>query len=154
MHLRGLKVLRIYNSHIKSLPNSISDLENLATLRLISCSCLYHVPSLAKLTALRKLDLGWSSIKEIPHGLEMLVNLRYLNFEGTAIPEIPSGILSKLSQLQVLNFLNCWPKCGKLNVEEIVSLKLECFEGAFYGVDDFNKYVGSLNEGRLSLTNL
>ncbi|KAM3743841.1 hypothetical protein ACB098_06G005700 [Castanea mollissima] len=133
-------------SRITSLPNSISDLENLATLRLISCDSLYHVPSLAKLTALRKLDLGWShNIKEIPHGLEMLVNLRYLNLEGTEIQEIPSGILAKLSQLQVLIFSG-----GKLNVEEIVSLKLECFKAAFYGVDDFNKYVGSLREGRLS----
>ncbi|KAL4618419.1 hypothetical protein ACB092_06G009000 [Castanea dentata] len=149
VHLRGLKVLRICDSNITSLPNSISDLENLATLRLISCDSLYHVPSLAKLTALRKLDLGWSSIEEIPHGLEMLVNLRYLNLQGTKIPEIPSGILSKLSQLQVLES-NCYPKCGKLNVEEIVSLKLERFEGAFYGADDFNKYVGSLREGRLS----
>ncbi|KAM3743842.1 hypothetical protein ACB098_06G005800 [Castanea mollissima] len=145
VHLHGLKVLRISHSKITSLPNSISDLENLATLRLISCYSLYHVPSLAKLTALRKLDLGWSSIKEIPHGLEMLVNLRYLNLEGTEIREIPSGILSKLSELQVLKFN--W--CGKLNVEEIVSLKLECFE-AVYDVDDFNKYVGSLREGRLS----
>nr|POF10503.1 disease resistance protein rps5 [Quercus suber] len=99
---------------------------------------------LEKLTALRKLDLEWSRIKEIPHGLEMLVNLRYLNLD-TKIPEIPSGILSKLSQLQVLKF-----NCGKLNVEEIVSLKLECFKGAFCGADDFNKYVGSLREGRLS----
>ncbi|KAM3743845.1 hypothetical protein ACB098_06G006100 [Castanea mollissima] len=145
VHLRGLKVLRICDSNITSLPNSISDLENLATLRLIFCEYLYHVPSLAKLTALRKLDLGWSSIEEIPHGLEMLVNLRYLNLQGTKIPEIPSGILSRLSQLQVLKF-----NCGKLNVEEIVSLKLECFKGAFYGADDFNKYVGSLKEGRLS----
>ncbi|KAK7858739.1 hypothetical protein CFP56_010536 [Quercus suber] len=116
---------------ITSLPNSISDLENLATL--------------AKLMALRKLDLGWSRIKEITHGLEMLVNLRYLNLEGTKIREIPSGILSKLPQLQVLKF-----NCGKWNVEEIVSLKLECFKGPFYGVDDFNKYVGSLREGQLS----
>ncbi|KAM4102510.1 hypothetical protein ACJW30_06G006000 [Castanea mollissima] len=147
VHLRGLKVLRICNSWITSLPNSISDLENLATLRLIYCDSLYHVPSLAKLTALRKLDLGWShNIKEIPHGLEMLVNLRYLNLEGTEIREIPSGILSKLSELQVLKFT--W--CGKLNVEEIVSLKLEHFQGAFYGADNFNKYVGSLREGRLS----
>ena len=84
------KVLCIFNSKITSLPNSISDLENLATLRIISCSYLYHVPSLAKLTALRKLDLRKSFlIEEIPHGLEMLVNLRYLNLEGTAIPEIP-----------------------------------------------------------------
>nr|POF10509.1 putative disease resistance protein [Quercus suber] len=118
-------------SKITSLPNSISDLENLATL--------------AKLMALRKLDLGWSRIKEITHGLEMLVNLRYLNLEGTKIREIPSGILSKLPQLQVLKF-----NCGKWNVEEIVSLKLECFKGPFYGVDDFNKYVGSLREGQLS----
>ncbi|KAM4092033.1 hypothetical protein ACB094_06G005900 [Castanea mollissima] len=149
VHLRGLKVLRICYSNITYLPNSISDLENLATLRLISCDSLYHVPSLAKLTALRKLDLGRSSIKKIPHGLEMLVNLRYLNLKGTEIREIPSGILSKLSQLQVLES-NFYPKCGKLNVEEIVSLKLERFEGAFYGADDYNKYVGSLKEGRLS----
>ncbi|XP_050246172.1 disease resistance protein RPS2-like [Quercus robur] len=146
VHLRGLKVLHIRHSEITSLPNSISDLENLATLRLISCFSLSHIPSLAKLMALRKLDLGGSNcIEEIPHGLEMLVNLRYLNLEGTKIPEIPSGILSKLSQLQVLKFNR-----GKLNVEEIVSSKLECFKGAFYGVDDFNKYVGSLREGRLS----
>ncbi|KAL4618423.1 hypothetical protein ACB092_06G009300 [Castanea dentata] len=149
VHLRGLKVLRICHRWITSLPNSISDLENLATLRLISCEYLYHVPSLAKLTALRKLDLGWSSIEEIPHGLEMLVNLRYLNLQGTRIPEIPSGILSKLSQLQVLESSG-YPKCGKLNVEEIVSLKLERFNGAFYSADDYNKYVGSLKEGRLS----
>ncbi|KAK7817409.1 putative disease resistance protein [Quercus suber] len=129
VHLRGLKVLRICNIGITSLPNSISDLENLATLRINYCLNLYHVPSLAKLTALRKLDLSHSLfIKEIPHGLEMLVNLRYLNLEETYIQEIPSGILSKLSQLQVLKF-----NYGKLNVEEIVSLKLECFKGAFYG---------------------
>ncbi|KAM3696012.1 hypothetical protein ACJW30_06G006700 [Castanea mollissima] len=149
VHLRGLKVLRICYSNITSLPNSISDLENLATLRLIYCYRLDHVPSLAKLTALRKLDLRQSIIEEIPHGLEMLVNLRYLSLQGTRIPEILSGILSKLSQLQVLES-NIYPKCGKLNVEEIVSLKLERFEGAFYGADDFNKYVGSLREGQLS----
>ncbi|XP_075672359.1 putative disease resistance protein At1g61300 isoform X2 [Castanea sativa] len=146
----GPEFPNISPSWITSLPNSISDLENLATLRLISCGSLYHVPSLAKLTALRKLDLGWSNyIREIPHGLEMLVNLRYLNLEETDIQEIPSGILSKLSELQVLKF-TCWPRCGKLNVEEIVSLKLERFQGAFYGADNFNKYVGSLREGRLS----
>ncbi|KAL0000381.1 hypothetical protein SO802_014162 [Lithocarpus litseifolius] len=147
-NLRGLKFLHIRDSAITSLPDSISNLENLATLRLINCYHLHHVPSLAKLMALRKLDLRLSSIEEIPHGLEMLVNLRYLNLDGTGIREIPSGILSKLSQLQVLKF-NCWPKCGKLNVEEIVSLKLECVEGAFYCVDDYNNYVGSLREGQL-----
>ena len=82
VHLRGLNVLDLSNTRIESLPGSVSDLENLSTLRLTQCQNLKHVPSLAKLTALRKLDLMKSRIKEIPHGLEMLVNLRYLGLDA------------------------------------------------------------------------
>uniref|UniRef100_A0A2N9HEX6 Rx N-terminal domain-containing protein n=1 Tax=Fagus sylvatica TaxID=28930 RepID=A0A2N9HEX6_FAGSY len=78
-HLHGLNVLDLSYTGIESLPNSVSNLENLTTLRLGRCGFLKHVPSLAKLTKLRKLDLEDTGITEVPHGLEMLVNLRYLD---------------------------------------------------------------------------
>ena len=146
VHLHGLRVLHVDCHGLKSFPNSVCDLKHLTSLRLngygIKC-----VPSLAKLTALRSLDLSGGSLEEIPHGLEMLVNLRYLNVQ---IPNrnhkmMPPGILPKLCQLQVLKL----PFYGLVvNEEEMVRLKkLECFEGAFDGVKGFNTYVESLEEG-------
>lgn len=125
VHLHGLRVL-----HVKS----VSDLK-------------HRVPSLAKLTALRSLDLSGGSLEEIPHGLEMLVNLRYLRVDSfrTNQKKMPPGILPKLCQLQVLKL----PFDGlEVNEEEMVRLKkLEWFEGAFDGVKGFNTYVESLEEG-------
>jgi disease resistance protein RPS2 len=75
-HFHGLNVLDLSNTCIESLPTFVSNLENLTTLRLGKCMNLKHVPSLAKLTKLRKLDLGETRITEVSHVLEMLVNLR------------------------------------------------------------------------------
>ena len=128
MHLHGLKVLHVFGGRIKSLPNSISDLENLTSLRVYRCFDLKRVPSLAKLTALRSLDLLESATKEIPHGLEKLINLRYLSLRAYN-QEMPPGILPKLSQLQVLK-LNCGSNSLTVNGEEIVRLKkLDFFKG-------------------------
>jgi disease resistance protein RPS2 len=147
VHLHGLNVLGLSHPRISSLPNSVSDLENLTTLRLMDCESLTHVPSLAKLTALRKLDLWKSGIKKIPHGLKMLVNLRYLGLDAPYLKNMPLGILPKLTQLQVLK-LN-WFTDSSRNGEEIVKLKkLEYFKGRFYDIDHFNTYVGYLEEVR------
>uniref|UniRef100_A0A7N2N3J8 AAA+ ATPase domain-containing protein n=1 Tax=Quercus lobata TaxID=97700 RepID=A0A7N2N3J8_QUELO len=147
VHLHGLRVLHVDCQGIfclESLPNSVSDLKHLTSLRLNSCR-LKCVPSLAKLTALRSLDLSGGPLKEIPHGLEMLVNLRYLNLRTSKIQKMPPGILPKLCQLQLLK-LRFWGL--DVNGEEMVRLKkLECFEGAFDGVKGFNTYVESLEEG-------
>jgi disease resistance protein RPS2 len=93
------------------------------------------------------LDLSGLGIEEIPHGLEMLVNLRYLDLAAHELKKMPPGILPKLTKLQVLKFY--WRSHTlKVDGEEIVYLKkLECFEGRFYGVNDFNTYVRSLEEG-------
>jgi disease resistance protein RPS2 len=101
-HLHGLNVLDLSNTGIESLPNSVSNLENLTTLRLGGCGYLKRVPSLAKLTKLRKLDLGRTKITEVPDGLEMLVNLRYLNLNARELKIMPPEILPKLSRLQYL----------------------------------------------------
>ena len=146
VHLHGLNVLDLSHTNITSLPNSVSDLENLTTLRLMDCERLTHVPSLAKLTALRKLDLSRSRIQEIPHGLEMLVNLRYLNLDARYLEKMPLGILPKLTQLQVLK-LNWFSNSLRVNGEEMVKLKkLEYFKGRFYDINHFNTYVGYLEK--------
>ncbi|XP_065634521.1 putative disease resistance protein At4g10780 isoform X2 [Quercus suber] len=122
VHLHGLRVLHVDCLEFESLPNSVSDLKHLTSLRL-------------------------KSVKEIPHGLEMLVNLRYLNVDSfyPNQEKMPPGILPKLCQLQVLKL----PFFGfEVNGEEMVRLKkLECFEGQFDGVKGFNTYIESLEEG-------
>ncbi|XP_030968654.1 disease resistance protein SUMM2-like [Quercus lobata] len=146
VHLHGLRVLHVDCREFKSLPNSVSDLKHLTSLRLKNYD-LKCVPSLAKLTALRSLDLWVESLEEIPHGLEMLVNLRYLNVESYRMNHkmMPPGILPELCQLRVLKLPFYWLD---VNGEEMVGLKkLERFEGAFDGVKGFNTYVESLEEG-------
>ncbi|XVF34129.1 hypothetical protein REPUB_Repub18cG0031400 [Reevesia pubescens] len=138
-HMHGLKVLDLSYTGIIDLPNSISNLKNLTALVLRMCDRLRYVPSLAKLTALRKLDLFRTNIKEVPHGIEMLENLSYLNLYSRDLKELPMGILSRFSNLQ---FSATW-----LNIkgEEVAKLrKLDTLIGFFAEVQDFEGYAKSL----------
>ncbi|KAK1583131.1 hypothetical protein Q3G72_021227 [Acer saccharum] len=75
--MTGLTILDLSgNWKIKALPNSVSELQNLNALLLHYCQSLKYVPSLSKIRGLKKLDLGFTNIKEVPHGMEMLVHLR------------------------------------------------------------------------------
>ncbi|XVF78237.1 hypothetical protein PTKIN_Ptkin14bG0114300 [Pterospermum kingtungense] len=60
--MHGLKTLDLSRNSMKSLPNSISNLEDLTTLLLHDCDELEKVPSFSKLQALKKLDLGGKKI--------------------------------------------------------------------------------------------
>lgn len=101
-HMHALQVLDLSdNSVIKELPNSISDLENLTALLLGRCCSLTSVPPLGKLRALQELDLSWTRIKEVPQGVDRLVNLKSLTMGWTEKLEmIPSGTLGRLFHLQ------------------------------------------------------
>ncbi|KAI5554467.1 hypothetical protein BDE02_19G015200 [Populus trichocarpa] len=101
-HLHGLKVLDLSRTGITKLPDSVSELVSLTALLLKQCENLRHVPSLEKLRALKRLDLsGTMALEEIPQGMQCLSNLRYLRMNGCGEKEFPSGILPKLSHLQV-----------------------------------------------------
>jgi len=100
--LHGLKVLDLSRTSITELPDSVSELVSLTALLLEECENLRHVPSLEKLGALKRLDLSdtWA-LEKMPQGMQCLSNLRYLRMNGYGEKEFPSGILPKLSHLQV-----------------------------------------------------
>ncbi|OMO94623.1 Disease resistance protein [Corchorus olitorius] len=134
-----LKVLDLSYTRILELPNSVSNLNHLASLVLRNCDRLRYVCSLAKLKALRKLDLFNTAIKEIPHGIEMLTNLTYLNLYSKDLKELPVEILPMFSHLQHLAIT--------LNIkgEEAAKLrKLEVFLGCFYEQEEFEEYAKSM----------
>ncbi|XP_040966766.1 probable disease resistance protein At4g27220 [Gossypium hirsutum] len=87
-----LSVLNLSATTIKSLPNSISELKNLTTLLLRGCTGLRDLPCLSMLQELKKLDLCWTSIEEVPEGMDMLIKLRYIDLEVGTLKEIPAGL--------------------------------------------------------------
>ncbi|KAK3424344.1 hypothetical protein EUGRSUZ_F01140 [Eucalyptus grandis] len=138
-HLKGLTVLDLGRTGITKLPDSISQLESLEALLLQSCFALRFIPYVGKLGSLRKLDLkGCESLEEVPEGMEMLANLRYLALDGTEIETLPEGVLGKLVNLQYLAI-------KKLRAGEEVKLpKVEELHCSVSNVETFNACVGSL----------
>ncbi|GKV37108.1 hypothetical protein SLEP1_g45172 [Rubroshorea leprosula] len=101
-HMLELKILDLsWNHQLCRLPSSISKLEKLTTLLLCRCGSLREVPSLSNLVRLKKLDLLWTSIEELPQGLNMLTNLKYLGLGGR-LSETLDKPLQNLSKLQHL----------------------------------------------------
>ncbi|GLT96208.1 hypothetical protein SLE2022_138510 [Rubroshorea leprosula] len=145
-HMLGLKILDLSNNlKLGSLPSSVSKLEKLTTLLLGGCRSLRKVPSLSNLKGLKKLELWGTLIRELPQGLDMLTNLKYLNL-GEAFYNIPDGLLQNLSKLQHLDVHGLIP----LKAEEIGKLgKLEFLYCWFSTVHDlrifFNSREDSLN---------
>eukprot|EP00258_Populus_trichocarpa_P032081 XP_024448100.1 probable disease resistance protein At4g27220 isoform X1 [Populus trichocarpa] len=157
--LHGLKVLDLSYTGITKLPDSVSELVSLTALLLIDCKMLRHVPSLEKLRALKRLDLsGTWALEKMPQGMECLCNLRYLRMNGCGEKEFPSGLLPKLSHLQVF-VLEDWIPFGTkdnrreqpvlitVNGKEVGCLrKLESLECHFEGYSDYVEYLNSRDE--------
>nr|KJB61769.1 hypothetical protein B456_009G379500 [Gossypium raimondii] len=144
-----LSVLNLSFTMIKSLPNSISELKNLTTLLLRGCLGLRDLPCLSMLQELKKLDLCWTKIEEVPEGMDMLIKLRYIDLQVPTLKEIPAGLLPKLVHLQHLNFgyADISLKAG-----EVVPLeKLEYFNGIFKDINELNKFISSMQQSKKNL---
>ncbi|MFQ6641218.1 hypothetical protein Gotur_016057, partial [Gossypium turneri] len=143
-----LCVLNLSHTEIESLPNSISELKNLTTLLLSGCYKLRDLPCLSMLQELKKLDLSWTEIEEVPEGMDMLIKLRYLDLQVFFMEEIPAGLLPKLVHLQHLSF----DKKTSLKAEEMEPLKkLECLTGHFEDISEFNKFISSMKQSKKNL---
>ncbi|GLT50330.1 hypothetical protein SLA2020_238220, partial [Shorea laevis] len=148
-HMPGLKILDLSgNWKLVSLPSSVSKLEKLTTLLLENCGFLKGVPSLSNLGGLKKLNLYGTSIEELPQGLCMLTNLKYLWLDGK-LSDIPDGLLRKLSKLQYLGVGWTIP----LKWEMARLRKLEFLDCRLSTLDDMSLFVKSerkfLNQYRI-----
>ncbi|KAG7994089.1 hypothetical protein I3843_01G038000 [Carya illinoinensis] len=129
---KALRVLNFSQTRIKSLPDSLLQLDDLRALLLSNCEDLEELPPLERLSRLQVLDLSWTGIRELPKGLEQLSNLRHLNLAGTSKLEVvKAGVISKLSRLEVLDLSNSgyiWKEKGAVQAEEACFEELECLE--------------------------
>ncbi|GKV51092.1 hypothetical protein SLEP1_g57768 [Rubroshorea leprosula] len=139
-----LKFLDLSYTGIEALPNSLCSLKNLTALILCGCQRLERMPCLSKLKALKKLDLNGAGLLVAPEGIEMLENLEYLDLSCPNLGELPVGIISNLFRLQYLRKQKIFST--EVRVEEVARLEmLECFEGGFDWLKDFNSFVSKLN---------
>ncbi|KAJ6858845.1 hypothetical protein NC652_041211 [Populus alba x Populus x berolinensis] len=89
---------------LKAVPSSIQFLEKLVDLDLRSCTSLLSLPRIIKSKYLKALNLsGCSNLKMYPETTE---HVMYLNFNETAIKELPQSI-GHLSRLVALNLRDC-----------------------------------------------
>ncbi|KAG6666578.1 disease resistance protein At4g27190-like [Carya illinoinensis] len=128
---KALRVLNFSGTRIKSLPDSLFQLDDLRALLLSLCD-IKELPPLERLSRLQVLDLSLTRIRELPRGLEQLSNLRRLNLAGTSELEVvKAGVISKLSRLEVLDLSNSgyfWKEKGAVQEEEACFEELQCLE--------------------------
>ena len=131
--LQGFEALRVLNlseTDIRSLPQSLLQLNDLRALFLGSCRFLEELPPLGMLSKLQNLDLSYTRITELPREMETLSQLRQLNISN--IPELKTirpGIISRLSCLEILKtshtgfrFRLKGEEDGQATFEELISL--------------------------------
>ncbi|KAK9085082.1 hypothetical protein Sjap_025493 [Stephania japonica] len=98
----ALQVLDISFLEVVELPESLSELANLRVLFLENLK-VKKIPSLGKLKGLMLLSMRDSWIEETPEGMEALVNLRFLNLDGTrGLRNFDTDVISKITLLEEL----------------------------------------------------
>nr|GMC56737.1 probable disease resistance protein At1g12290 isoform X2 [Ipomoea batatas] len=134
-----------YNTNLKCLPNSISNLENLCGLFLQGCRHISCLPAMKKMKKLRVLNIeDCVRIKKLPQDMKCLVSLQYLYMRRTSIYlEIPKGVISKLRNLRCIQL----DKYGRLVSEELNCLPhLQEFWSCYKEPHNFNMLVKNLEQ--------
>ncbi|KAL2901959.1 hypothetical protein RDABS01_027041 [Bienertia sinuspersici] len=144
LHIKGLRFLSLTQAPIRRLPDSISDLENLSALVVSCCSFLIYVPPLTKLVKLKVLDLTSNdSLKDVPHGIEVLPNLRYLSL--AYCEKLCVSFYNLITGLSYIEHLEIG--CGVKNImgKNLMKLQhLKRLKGCWFSnVSDFNNYIKS-----------
>jgi disease resistance protein RPS2 len=139
---KALRVLNMSETHIHSLPHSLSKHGELRALLLGGCSGLRELPPLEGLSKLQVLDLSATCIRELPTWMKNFSNLRQLNLSRTEyLKTIQAGIISGLSCLEVLDMtlsgycfnvkrdrqeeMTCLEELGNLGGLLVLSISLE-----------------------------
>ncbi|KAJ8646606.1 hypothetical protein MRB53_008354 [Persea americana] len=110
--LKHLRYLSLCRSKIKELPEFVTDLCNLQTLKLINCRNLHTLPSgMSKMVRLRHLEIQWTvKLIVLPNGLGRLTSLRTL----CKFPVGDENRGCKIRELKDLNLLR-----GELSIENL-----------------------------------
>ena len=106
--MKKLEQLHLDGTAIEELPSSIKHLQGLLWLNLECCNNLLRLPeSICNLKSLKALSCsGCSNLMEFPEIWETLEDLIELDLGGSSIEELPSSI-DNLRQLQLLNLTRC-----------------------------------------------
>ncbi|KAI3413017.1 DNA_MISMATCH_REPAIR_2 domain-containing protein [Psidium guajava] len=127
--LKHLRFLDIFgNTFIESLPDSITDLVNLQTLKLSNCTYLKALPiDLKKLVNLRFLDVsGNTSIETLPDSITDLLNLQTLKLSNCIYLQALPRDLKKLINLRHLLIDGCYSlshmPCGLNHLSSLQTL--------------------------------
>ncbi|KAH7835940.1 hypothetical protein Vadar_031309 [Vaccinium darrowii] len=142
-YMHCLEVLDFSSNYaLVSLPESISNLENLRALILVDCRTLMYVPSLKKLKALKVLTLTYSKIEKVPEGIDELVYLTKLDLSNNIDLEMfPSCELRRLSKLR---FLRMDGTKIDMSVEDLLCLReLKVVGVHFHNVQELTRYTTS-----------
>ena len=125
--LSHLRYLDLSNNHFETLPNSISRLKNLQTLKLQYCKILKKFPkNMRELINLRHLENnGCSGLTHMPHGMGKLTSLQSLPLfvVGNGTGRLRNHKVGSLSELESLHQLR-GSLCIK-NLQNARDVKLE-----------------------------
>ncbi|XP_052113019.1 putative disease resistance RPP13-like protein 1 isoform X6 [Arachis duranensis] len=100
--LYNLQTLKLKGAYLEKLPSNMQDLVNLLHLDLSYTEIEVLPESLSELHNLQTLKLReCENLKKLPSKMKDLINLHHLDIEGTEIEEMPKR-MSKLKDLQIL----------------------------------------------------
>lgn len=98
----SLKELYINGAYFPAIPESISSLKALETLKVRDCELKEVTTALYDCPLLRYIESYKNDLLTLPEGIERLTNLSYLAFKRTPIRELPQGIF----ELENLKYLD------------------------------------------------